>query len=82
MSIGVTIVVDGVPRRADANATLAASLFAAGVTAFRRDLSGRPRAPVCGMGTCFECRVTVDGVADVRACLEPVRDGMQVETGK
>ncbi len=82
MSFGVTILVDGVPRRADANATLAASLFAAGLTAFRRDLNGRPRAPLCGMGTCFECRVTVDGVADVRACLEPVRDGMRVETGK
>ena len=82
MSLGVTILVDGVPRRADANATLAASLFASGVTAFRRDLSGQPRAPLCGMGTCFECRVTVDGVADVRACLEPVREGMRIETGK
>ena len=81
MSLGVTILVDGVPRRADANATLAASL-AAGVTAFRRDLSGQPRAPLCGMGSCFECRVTVDGVADVRACLEPVREGMRIETGK
>ncbi len=82
MSAGVTIVVDGVPRRANADATLAASLFAAGITAFRRDLDGRPRAPLCGMGSCFECRVMVDGVANVRACLEPVRDGMQVETGK
>lgn len=82
MSFGVTILVDGVPRRADANATLAASLFAVGITAFRRDLNGQPRAPLCGMGTCFECRVTVDGVAEVRACLEPVRDGMRVETGK
>lgn len=82
MSLGVTILVDGVPRRADANATLAASLLAAGITAFRRDLSDQPRAPVCGMGTCFECRVTVDGVADVRACLEPVREGMRIETGR
>ncbi len=82
MSLGVTLIVDGVPRRADANATLAASLLAAGITAFRRDLGGHPRAPLCGMGTCFECRVTVDGVADVRACLEPVRDGMRIETGK
>jgi sarcosine oxidase subunit alpha len=33
------------------------------------------------MGTCFECRVTVDGVAQRRACLEPVRSGMTVVTG-
>jgi sarcosine oxidase subunit alpha len=32
------------------------------------------------MGTCFECRVTVNGVAAVRACLEPVRNGLIVET--
>lgn len=82
MSAAVTIVVDGVPRRVNADATLAASLFAVGIIAFRRDLDGRPRAPLCGMGSCFECRVSVDGVANVRACLEPVRDGMLVETGK
>jgi sarcosine oxidase subunit alpha len=82
VSLGVTIIVDGVPRRADANATLAASLLATGVSAFRRDLDGAPRAPLCGMGTCFECRVRVDDVDGVRACLEPVRDGMRVETGR
>jgi len=32
------------------------------------------------MGICFECRVTVDGDPHRRACLEPVRDGMEVET--
>jgi sarcosine oxidase subunit alpha len=39
-----------------------------------------PRAPLCGMGVCFECRVQVDGVAHVRACMTPVSDGMQVVT--
>jgi sarcosine oxidase subunit alpha len=32
----------------------------------------------CGIGHCYECRVTVDGVEDVRSCLIRVRDGMQV----
>jgi predicted molibdopterin-dependent oxidoreductase YjgC len=31
------------------------------------------------MGTCYECQVRVDGRL-VRACLEPVRDGMEVRT--
>lgn len=82
MTANVTITVDGVPHTVGADVTVAAALFNVGVTAFRRDLSGHARAPLCGMGTCFECRVMVDGVQNVRACLEPVRDGMFVETGQ
>lgn len=47
---------------------------------FRRSVSGQPRAPLCGMGVCFECRVSVDGVPQQRACMITVRDGMQVAT--
>jgi sarcosine oxidase subunit alpha len=32
----------------------------------------------CGIGHCFECRVTVDGIPDVRSCLVEVREGMRV----
>jgi len=46
----------------------------------RRSVSGQMRAPFCGMGICFECRVRIDGVAQQRACMTPVRDGMQVVT--
>lgn len=41
---------------------------------------GAPRGLFCGMGLCFDCLVTVDGRPDVRACMTPVRDGMQIET--
>jgi sarcosine oxidase subunit alpha len=75
-----TILVDGVPRRVPAGSSLAAALLGLGISAFRRDADGRPRAPVCGMGTCFECRVSVDGEDGVRACLLTVREGMRVET--
>jgi len=75
-----TILVDGEPRRVAGGASLAAALLGLGVAAFRRDADGRPRAPVCGMGTCFECRVAVDGRSGVRACLVTVREGMQVAT--
>ena len=82
MSDNISITVDGVPRRVAADVTLAAALLGAGVTAFRRDSRGNPRAPVCGMGTCFECRITVDGVRDVRACVITVREGMRIETAR
>lgn len=82
MNRDVTITIDGVPRRVVEGDLLAAVLLSHDVTTFRRDTHERPRAPLCGMGTCYECRVTVDGVTSVRACLLPVRDGMRVETGR
>lgn len=36
--------------------------------AFRTSVSGEPRAPMCGMGICMECRATVDGVPHQRTC--------------
>lgn len=72
--------VDGRLHRVAADASLAAALLNAHITAFRTSITGAPRGPLCGMGICFECRVTVDGVAHRRACLEPVRPGMEVET--
>ena len=43
-------------------------------------LAGAPRGPLCGMGQCFECRVSVDG-RERRACLTPARDGQEVRRG-
>ena len=39
---------------------VSAAVAIAGVTAFRRSVTGEPRGPLCGMGICFECRVTVE----------------------
>jgi sarcosine oxidase subunit alpha len=47
---------------------------------FRRSVSGERRAPVCGMGICFECRATVDGIPHERTCLILCRDGMEIRT--
>jgi predicted molibdopterin-dependent oxidoreductase YjgC len=74
-----TIEVDGAPIPARAGQTIAAALLAAGVRVWRKTPSGAPRGIFCGMGVCFDCLVTVDGLADQRACITPVRPGMQVE---
>ena len=76
----VTISADGRPVRVPAGVTVAAALLDLGVSAFRRSVSGDPRAPLCGMGTCYECRVTIDGLAHRRACLVIVAEGMHVMT--
>jgi D-hydroxyproline dehydrogenase subunit gamma len=78
----VRISIDGQTLIVARGTSLAAALMGMDVAAFRRSLSGEPRAPLCGMGSCFECRVTVDGRTHVRACLEPVHEGMDVVTGE
>ena len=76
----VTISADGRLVSVSAGVTVAAALLDAGISAFRRSVSGESRAPLCGMGTCYECRVTIDGVAHRRACLVTVAEGMHVTT--
>jgi predicted molibdopterin-dependent oxidoreductase YjgC len=80
-SASLRIWVDGVAIEVAAGLSVGAALWNAGLARWRTSVSGEPRGPLCSMGTCFECRVTIDGVRDRRACLEPCRDGMQVSTG-
>ena len=56
-----TIHVDGQPLEGRAGASLAVTLLQAGCTRFRSSCTGQDRAPLCGMGTCYECQVRVDG---------------------
>jgi sarcosine oxidase subunit alpha len=76
----VTIVADGRELRCAARTSVAAALLDAGMLAFRRSVNGDERGPLCGMGVCYECRVTVDGVPLRRACLLPVSEGLRVST--
>ena len=79
----VTLRVDGRPLAARHGETVAAALIAGGISAFRRTPTrGEPRAPYCMMGVCFDCLVTIDGVANRQACLVVVRDGMEIATGQ
>jgi D-hydroxyproline dehydrogenase subunit alpha len=75
------IEVDGRPVPAEPGQTIAAALIGAGITVFRHTPIGAPRGVFCGMGVCFDCLVTVDGLADQRACITPVRPGMRVRLG-
>lgn len=75
-----TITVDGRSIPARPGDSLAATLLMAAVVPLRyTPLSGRPRAPLCLMGVCFECLVTVNGQQNVQACMVQVRAGMQVQ---
>jgi len=86
-SAQVKIILDGSPVSAYAGETLATVLFAEGTRKFYVTKHNQPRAPFCGMGTCFECRVMVKYARSagstgwVRACMTAVKDGMVVTTG-
>jgi len=77
----VRIRVNGEPLEVEAGLSVLAALWNAGGRAVRTSVSGEPRGALCGMGVCFECRVTIDGATQRRACLATVRDGMEVGTG-
>jgi sarcosine oxidase subunit alpha len=59
---------------------VSAAVMTAAVTTFRRSVSGERRGPLCGMGICFECRVTIDHQAHCRSCQILCEDGMDVRT--
>jgi sarcosine oxidase subunit alpha len=74
-----TITVDGRAVEAAAGMSVAAALVLAGIPC-RTSVTGEPRGPLCGMGVCFECAATVDGVPLRRTCMTICRDGMEVVT--
>lgn len=39
----------------------------------------QPRGMFCGIGVCFDCIVTIDGIANQRACITQLRNGMRIE---
>lgn len=79
----IKITVDGKSMEANEGETIATVLLSAGIQTFRFSQKNKtPRGIYCGMGICYECLVTVDGVHAVRACVTPIVDGMVIETCK
>jgi aerobic-type carbon monoxide dehydrogenase small subunit (CoxS/CutS family) len=75
------LTVDGEPVDAYPGETIAAALLAADRRIARRTAHrGAPRGVFCAIGICHDCRMVVDGEANVRTCLVPARPGMIVET--
>ena len=61
--------------------SVAAALIANGERELRRTRFGEePRSIFCGIGICFDCVVTINGVANQRACLIEISNDMKVES--
>ena len=76
----VRVTVNGTELRVPPGTVVAAAVALSGRVAYRRSVRGEPRAPLCGMGICFECRVTIDGQDHQLSCQIVCREGMQVVT--
>jgi D-hydroxyproline dehydrogenase subunit gamma len=72
--------VNGRAVEVPAGAMVSAAVALSGESRFRRSVTGEPRAPLCGMGICFECRLTIDGRAHAKSCQIPCEEGMEVRT--
>jgi hypothetical protein len=79
MTDTVRLTVNGRALTVPAGATVAVALAIAG-DACRTSVSGEPRAALCAMGICFECRATVNGALHQRTCQIVCGDGMEVRT--
>src|SRR5918995_1239327 len=61
--------------------TIASAAFASGKRVFSRSFKyHRPRGLLCCSGHCPNCLMTVDGVPNVRVCVEPIRPGAVVRS--
>ncbi len=76
----IYIIVNGEKTEAYEGETVAAALLAAGYEKFRTSVKNREsRAPLCGMGVCYECIVTINGIPNIRSCMTYVKNGMEIE---
>ena len=75
----MTITVNGRVLQVKSGTVVSAALLMADIPC-HRSVTGQPRTALCGMGICFECRATVNGVPQLRTCQLLCHPGMVIET--
>lgn len=60
--------------------TIASALVALGIVTMGHSLKKhRPRGFYCAIGNCASCDMTVNGIRNVRTCITPLEDNMNVQ---
>ncbi len=80
MSDLLELTVNGRRVQVPVGSVVAAAVALVDGDAYRHSVTGEPRAPLCGMGICFECRVTINGNAHCLSCQTVCEEGMEVVT--
>lgn len=77
----VNITIDGKAYKAVSGEVIAAALMANGIIVHRHSsLRHEPRGVYCGIGQCTDCVMVVNGKANVRTCITPVEEGMDIRS--
>lgn len=77
----VTFTLDGRQLKGFEGEPIAVALHAAGVKVLSHSLKKhRPRGFFCAIGNCSSCQMTVNGMPNIRTCVEPLVEGMKIET--
>ena len=74
------IEVDGKTILACSGQTIAEALLANGVRTLRMTQKQASRGVYCGMGICYECRMNVNGIPNVRTCMTLATPGCRITT--
>ena len=77
----ITVWLNGMAVRV-ASGVMASAVFLNSGSASRISVTQEPRSALCGMGICFECRATIDGVPHRRTCQTVCHEGMRLESGR
>jgi len=75
----VTVRVNGWPVSVPNGASVAVAVAIAGQWC-RKSVTGEPRAALCAMGICYECRVVINGKPHCKSCQILCEPGMEVKT--
>jgi hypothetical protein len=76
----VSVAVNGRTIKVPRGCVAAAAVARAGVVVMRRAVLGEARSALCGMGICFECRITINGEPQMRGCQRVCEEGMELRT--
>ncbi len=77
----IDLFVNGRPVSVPAGNTVLSAVAKAGFGTTHTSVTGQPRGPLCGMGFCHECTLTINGLTHQRSCMVAASAGMLVETG-
>ena len=72
---------DGQPMEGFEGEPIAIALRSSGVLIHRYTARrNEPRGMFCAIGRCTDCIMVVDGMPNIRTCVETLREGMVVQT--
>ncbi|MFZ6817165.1 (2Fe-2S)-binding protein [Undibacterium sp. Ji22W] len=78
----LSLIINGTAHQVEPGISVAAALARCGCTNTRVSVTGMPRAPLCGMGVCQECRVSINGQPHQLACQTLCVKDMYIVTGE